>query len=1198
MNTFNKPARYLLLILLTVCFNLLHADDTEVYLGSNSLTVKVRPNVLFIIDSSGSMRNDVRIEETSTTTTTTITVTDYNTGTTTDGGTTETSSSGSTEYDPNTTYAGDCDSKYIYASKDGTAPDCSLSKNDLRITQLNKFNCSHAENLIDTNGLAVGIFAAQFKNSDKEWKNISKDKASRIVDCENDEASGSPYARDDDNDGYTNDSSNNKRVDWHDFNTYTFYGANYLNWLRLVDGGGGDPAPDPVPDPAPGTPPPDGTTTTTTSSGNTTTTTTVTNSTVANVTTTTTVVTVTTTQTVTKTRLEVVQQVFSTLMDSVNNINVGVMRFNDTNRGGKVIIPMQQLTAANRPNIKTTVNSIRPEDYTPLAETLYEAYLYFKGAQTDQSSGNNHADAINSSIATETFLSPIEYQCQKNFVILLTDGEPTSDTDRDTKIKSLPGFSTVTGSSNCSGNCLDELADYMHAQDCRDDLSDKQNVITYTIGFATDQTLLKNTAQKGGGKYYTADNISGLTDAFTSIITEILSINTTFIAPAVSVNAFNRFTHRDELYYALFRPNAQPYWNGNVKRFKLAGGEIVDVNDTLAIDVNTGFFKTSATSYWTSGADIPDGDDVTLGGAASKLAFPRKIYTYTGSASPNNADLTTAANKLISTNTSITKTMLGDAGMTDDRRLDLIKWASGVDLLDEDGDDDTTDIRRYMSDPLHAKPVLLTYGGTEAAPDMTLFAATNEGILHAIDTDDGTEVFSFMPPELLSNVAVLLDDVSSDAHPYGLDGPLTYWFNDLNNNKMILDSSNSLETGEFIYLYQAMRRGGNNYYALDVSNRSAPKYKWIIKGGAGGTSGFNELAQTWSEATPATIKFNGQIKKVLFFGGGYDSAQDTKNTASDDTKGRAIFMVDATTGAKLWQAGPTGLGANYEVATMTNSIPANLTVIDVNGDGYHDRIYAADMRAQIFRFDINLSNTGAANFATGGVIAQLGGNTVATNRRFYYSPDISLSPKGNYLNIAIGSGYRAHPLNAVIEDAFFVIRDSFNAVPIAAADVITMSDLYDATANTIGQGTAANVEIAISSLASSNGWYISLQESNGTYLGEKVLSKSLTLNNNVMFTTYTPVIASQASACAPSQGQARFYLVSVEDATPVIDSNNSGGDLTREDRENGLTRGGIPPEATPLFTTDGVVTLVGTEKVPSDPPSISSGRTYWQRQTD
>ena len=39
---------------------------------------------------------------------------------------------------------------------------------------------------------------------------------------------------------------------------------------------------------------------------------------------------------------------------------------------------------------------------------------------------------------------------------------------------------------------------------------DKQNLITYTIGFKTEQDLLEDTAANGGGQYYVANNVSGL----------------------------------------------------------------------------------------------------------------------------------------------------------------------------------------------------------------------------------------------------------------------------------------------------------------------------------------------------------------------------------------------------------------------------------------------------------------------------------------------------------------------------------------------------------------------------------------------------------------------------------------------------------------------------------------------------------------
>jgi type IV pilus assembly protein PilY1 len=1123
------------------------ADDTEVYLG-NSLASTVQPNLVFIIDTSGSMRNDVTL------------------------------TTGS--YDPSITYSGSCNTSRLYYSTRGTPPSCGTSD----YINLSSFVCAAARPGLSTTGYYAGAPAARYhlKNNNHDfWDGLSSNNHTELVECKADwgvhgktDASTNlypaDYNRDDNSDpGYRANTSN--AINWDNTGgTYTFYSANYLNWLT-----------------SPGT-------------------------------------------TTTKTRLQIVQEVFSNLMDSVNGINVSVMRYDDasgtSNHGGYFVMPMQPLGAANRQSYKDAVNALTANGNTPLSETLYESYLFYKGAAVkfgNATTPGTNADIASGSVLdptnTANYKTPIEYSCQKNFVILLTDGDPTGpDTDADADIEALPGFSVITGAASCVGNCLDELADYMNSKDCSG-LTDTQNVITYTIGFTTNQILLNDAATKGGGEYYTADDTAGLTNAFTAILTDIMAINTTFIAPAVSVNAFNRFTHRDELYYALFKPNARPNWNGNIKRFKLAGDPpiLVDANNLPAIDANTGFFKTDATSYWTLAAEAPDGDRVEEGGSSSIQALPRVVYTYTGAAAPNNAVLSDVANALHETNMSITKAMLGDAAMTDALRTDTLQWARGVDVLDDNSNGNITDTRRHMGDPLHAKPLLITYGGTDAAPDMTLYTATNEGYLHAINTTDGSEVFSFMPQQLLGNLPTLYDNVGGTTHPYGLDGQLTSWFNDLNNNGMLYNASNTLEAGEFVYLYQGMRRGGKNYYALDVTDRDHPKLKWRIEGGSGE---FSELAQTWSAAIRTKIKLGGVSKNVLIFGGGYDPSQDTIATAQNDAEGRAIYIVDAETGAKIWQAGPAGSGnasgsnPNLVLADMTNSIPSDVRFIDINMDGYADVFYVGDMRGQLWRFDINNSSTSASNLVTGAVIASLGSANAEDNRRFYYAPDVSLSSTNHYINIAIGSGYRAHPLDTVIHDAFYVIRDFDAYAPPADGNAdgipdyvhVTINDLYDATANLIGQGTSAEITAATSALEASSGWYILLQEVAGnasTFIGEKVLASSITIGGTTIFTTYAPV-ASASGTCSPSQGIARTYLVYTEDAKPVADLNHSGGDTngdgvideddyTREDRIYDLLRGGIPPGASIIFHNGELICLIGTEKCPDPALSLTPQKIFW-----
>jgi len=1097
------------------------ADDTEIYSVSGNSTTNAKPNVVFIIDSSGSMDSDVVVATSS--------------------------------YDPSQTYDGNCTTDKVYWSTDGTAPSCGTSRYVL--SSSNK--CSDSQIALSASG--EGVYVAQAaryrsRNNGDRWDTLSSNDHSSPVECRADygihgsgadgnyypadQSAGGPWRADD-----------TGAINWNTTGlTYTFYNANYLNWVN-----------------GPGA-------------------------------------------TTTKTRLNIVKEVFSNLMDGISNLNISVMRFDDrsqtANRGGYFVMPMQELTSANRQSYKDAVNAITAGGFTPLSETLYEAYLFYKGAAPYFGNSTSPSTNVAGVLQGSSYNSPIDYQCQKNFVILLTDGEPTYDTDADSLIQAMPGFSATTGAAACDGDCLDELADYMNTKDCSN-LADKQNVITYTIGFNTNQTLLSEAARKGGGKYFTADNTAELTNAFTSIVTEIMAINSTFVAPAVTVNAFNRFTHRDELYYVLFRPSGYPKWNGNVKRFRLAGNPpiIVDRFGVPAIDENTGFFKPNVTSFWTDSVDAPDGDVVEKGGAASRLTLVRPMYTYTGSTAPSNVDLTLSANLVQTTNTALSASLLGDANMSATRRLNLINWIKGVDVLDDDSDKDSTDARRFMGDPLHTKPVLITYGGTDADPDITLYAATNHGYLHAINTTTGSEVFSFVPQEMLPQIATLYDDNAAVEHPYGLDGPLTTWINDVNGNGKLL-SGNTLEANEFAYLYLGMRRGGDRYYSLDVSQRERPVFKWTLEGGIGE---FKELAQTWSAMTTVKVKFNGVDRTVAFFGGGYDTHQDSAVDAGVDSMGRAIFMVDADSGTKLWQAGPAGSGnasgsdPNLVLSDMTHSIPSDVRVIDIDGDGLRDRLYVGDMGGRIWRFDFNPDNSGASDFASGGILANLGGVAAADRRRFYYAPDVSLSKDKQFLSVAIGSGYRAKPTNQDIHDAFFVIRDKNVFGPALDASgspvytPINFNDLFNATSNILGEGTESQIDAARASLDRSGGFYINLKSGNN-WQGEKVLAKSITFSGNIMFTTFTPVANAQAAACSPSQGQAKAYLINLLDGTPVQDMNNSGGDLTADDRAMDLVRGGIPPEPKLLIHENGPVVLIGTEKGPDPKFVLTPQKLRWKRE--
>jgi len=923
-----------------------------------------------------------------------------------------------------------------------------------------------------------------------------------------------------------------------------------------------------------------------------------------------------------KTRLEVMRDALTELVNTTSGINIGLMRFDVDANGGMVVTPMG-LIDTTRPAFINELNQMWHEGATPLSETLYEAALYFQGKEVDYGNGSeaglpnplpdvampSHPDSRQPSGGAR-YKSPITSECQKNYIVLLSDGEPVNDTGIET---SSARRSRIGLSGGCSGNCLDEIAFTLASNDQSTSISEDQFVSTYTIGLQLDHPLLKSTAQasknaSGQGEYYIAENANELSNAFNNIVRQVLESESTFSSPAVSVNAYNRSTHLNDLYFTLFKPTGNPHWPGNFKKYKLLSkvdtadvdGDgnttekipyVADATFGEAIDAGTGFFANGTRSFWTP-PPTNDGPLVTIGGVVQHLFPGRWVLTnsqgYSGGAGvgvPLTPDLTHSDNFLDKSNALITDAMLNTAAelpydAPTPYRESLLDWARGFDVRDLDQDGDIWDARQEMGDPLHAQPALVQYG--EYAfdsdgdgindPDLVGYVATNDGYLHAVESIIGWELWSFIPQELLPNLTVNFKDESTSPKSYGLDGDVVAWINDIDNDGAINGS-------DHVYLYVGMRRGGSNIYSLDVTNRYAPKLRWVIQGGIGD---YAELGQTWSTVNVETLKLGGSEKTVLVFGGGYDPDQDTATVRTPDGIGRGVFIADAETGQLLWRAGPDA-GANLQLTEMKYSVPARVKPIDIDGNGFIDRMYVGDMGGQIFRFDITESDTSTdlSTLISGGRIADLAEDASITDaRRFYYSPDVSLiveEGQAPYLALVASSGFRAHPLNADVHDKIYMIRenDIYN-VP-SPYVTVTESDLFDTTTNAIGETDGAAQQALITALGSAKGWYIDLDESG--WIGEKGLAEPLILGGVAIVSTYIPqnLAVAGASVCAPQAGTGSVYYLNVTDGTPTF---NLAGtvDKKREDRRTFLKRSGIPPSPSVIVTEDGPVTIcIGTE---------------------
>ena len=881
-----------------------------------------------------------------------------------------------------------------------------------------------------------------------------------------------------------------------------------------------------------------------------------------------------------------------------------------------------------------------------LAELLYEASLYYSGSGVQYGTRSAVDPTIDFDSVAESLQNPAAAPgnwlysspvtaCANNYVILLTDGLSEQDSSSNQAIadllKTLPSTVLQQGgydvrqprctTNNWSANakapseCIDDLAFYLKNADF-DGLATngRQGALTYTIGFdltgsqdEVDATaLLNDVAAAGGtGKMVNASAPDALTGILDSIVASILSANTSFSAPSVTINAFNRTQNLNDLYMAVFRPEFANKWEGNVKKFTIRpqDGKIIDKNGDVAVDDAKGFFKVTSQSLWSG---LPDGKLAPEGGAASRLpdSTSRKIYVDSAGTTLAPLDTFAATEAVTSPGT------FGAANSTE--ALGLVNWLYGVDTYDEypvgidpqgnplDGNGVTAEESKLMGDPLHSRPAVVVYGqatvtkvvnGTNVQvpdpDDAVVYISTNQGLLHALDAKTGVELWSFAPKELLYRLKFLSDQANTTPLAqrtgpefYGIDGTVRVLRIDRNNDGPI-DSTKD----DRVFILFGLRRGGSSYYAFDVTNRNAPKLMWRFTLPDGAQSWSNPSVSDFTRINIASANWktfggfdNSEARNrfVAVIGGGFDPTNDIMGYAPD-IKGNKIYMLDVASGDVLWSAGPAPAPnsgdrvPDLELSKMTHSIVGDVRVIDLSGDRFADRMYAADLGGQVWRFDIN-NGAVAADLVDGGVMASVGVAGGATeDRRFYYAPDVAeVRCNGRvFYNVAIGSGDRENPVyDQSVDNTFYSFRDYLTRTPVKTADYLDscsavttrpcFQTVYDNGASLVDATSLPNAVVG----PTSAGWRLDLVAATG----EKALAESRTFDNNTYFTTYAPESV-KSLTCGTQVGVNRLYTVTACDATPVFNNDGNINAVTVNDRSQVLAQGSIAPEVVFVFPT-------------------------------
>jgi type IV pilus assembly protein PilY1 len=850
-------------------------------------------------------------------------------------------------------------------------------------------------------------------------------------------------------------------------------------------------------------------------------------------------------------KIDITKKVITNFLETVDGVRIGVMIFTPDPDGdgpkgadgGKVISWIKSVNeGTNRQKLINDVNAIVNECGTPLGKTLYEAGLYFQGAPS----------YFNAPLDYKNYY-PIQYSCQKNFAIFMTDGMATTDDDEPSplpsKIGDYDGDKKEPPVGSDKSHYLDDVAKYLYDRDLSSTLEGKQNLVTYTIGFDfMDEKfvdLLTRTAMHGHGKYYTSSNAVSLAVAFTNIVNEISEKTSSYVAPVVPVSKMERSTAGDKIYLAFFMPKQGAMWSGNIKKYGvqqtddtskgLVVGDLLDVSGSKALDSNGEFYPASK-SYWTTSSS--DGGEVERGGVAEVLrnrnfaSNPRKIYTNLGT----DSNLTNSSNAFAKTNSSITAALLG-LSTTDDRDK-LIDFIHGIDSWDDNLNRSTTDKRDWLLGSfVHSRPYVLHYSGKTV-----IYAGSNDGMLHAFDDSNGEELWAFIPRDFLGRL-IELHSLTPGLFVDGSPKPYLTYDGDGKINKA--------------YLIFGLRRGGNKYYALDVTNPEIPIFKWKIDPDT--MPDYAEMGQSWSTPVIGKVKIGTDDKWVAFIGGGYDNGQD-QDMAPPDDRGRAIYVVDVETGSLVKRF------SFAENSEMTYSIPSDITRLDYDGDGRVDRLYVGDMNARMWRFDIgDLNKDGVSNTNewTGKMIFA---SNQAEKRKIFYPPDVTFE-KG-YELLFFGTGNRENPKGSNDIDRLYAVKDRNSGT------LLREGDLVDVTPDLLQESLTdqAIKDQILSDLVTKGGWFIKLDKQTG----EKCLSTPIVFSKTAYYTTFSPTFpkGDTPDPCFIGEGVARLYALEYTTGNAAFNLdllNDVGGVVVKRDDRSTVIGSAIPSGT--------IITIIGNKAV-------------------
>jgi type IV pilus assembly protein PilY1 len=635
-------------------------------------------------------------------------------------------------------------------------------------------------------------------------------------------------------------------------------------------------------------------------------------------------------------------------------------------------VPIADFNTDQKATFYSELYKLNPSTSTPLRAALNEVGRLYKFGKNKAFPNGDH--------------DPIQAACQRNFTILATDGywngnDPLDldlnrtvqlgDQDGDISKAPRPSYAPYKANDQVT---LADVAFYYYNNDLRPnmenivpsagglanigDVANHQHMTTFTLGLGVDGTLpfrkdykavkagayydilqgtknwpapKENTAEtiddlwhaavSGRGTYFSAKDPAALQESLHQALNSIGQSDGSGASAATS--NLQPTPGDDYVYVANYRTGV---WDGELSAFKMdtTSGDIIGDpiwQATTRLRLKIAADGTDTRTIWTSDA--------------SNNLVP---FTSAGLSDAQKAFFNATVQRSLSQYNNWSTEQKGAANADT-----LVKFLRGHDpmvTVEKENRRLYRERDKALGDFVHSQPVhvrrppfdFLDAGYAEfvsarSGRDPTVYAAANDGMLHAFDARTGDERWAYIPPMVLPDLWQLAHGDYANRHRFFLDGPLTV-------------ADVKIGGAWKTILIGAMGKGGRGYYALDITEPAKPAVLWTYTAEDNPNLGYSYGPAHVTKVNDKWVAVLTSGYNNIAEGGKYDG--DGKGHVfvldlSDPRMKENVVDIATTAGTKT---NPSGLAR------------LNIAAVEFNKSNAALAAWGGDLLGNMWRFDL------------------------------------------------------------------------------------------------------------------------------------------------------------------------------------------------------------------------------------------------------